>query len=180
MERPLATVAVMWNSAHVLRGPFPVDRDILQIERDIERLGGGAQTEELLALGHAPETIRLFAEYKRILRVRKGWYAVRWVPPMVLAAWRVRGRLGCVSAARLYGAPVPDDGKIHINLAKNASRLAVPHRDRVFERAYVIHWADDEPIRRMTGSPRRAATLAEALAQVEACSVRMPAGNGNR
>lgn len=170
----------MWNSAYMLRGPLTVDRDILQIERDIDRLGGGAQAEELRALGHAAETIRLFAEYERILRVRKGWYAVRWAPPMVLAAWRVRGRLGCASAAQLYGAPVPDDGRIHVNVAKNASRLTVPRRDRVLERAYVIHWADDEPVRRMPGPHRRATTVTEALAQVEECSALLQAANSNR
>ncbi len=139
------------------------------IEKTIHRLGGIATTAELLRAGHEGALIRLFAEYGRIMRVRKGWYADPSVDDAVLAACRVGGRLACLSALAFHGLGTPGPTRLHVSVPRSASRLRSSgnHRERLAERhdaAIVVHWSRSDP----TGD-RLTVSLSEAMAQAQAC-----------
>jgi hypothetical protein len=118
---------------------------MLKIERDLVSLGGIASTAELLRRGHTGDELILWARHPRIVRVRKGWYALADLPPDVLRAWRVGGPLACVSAAMHAGILPPDvgaGGVLHVSVPPTASRLRSPadHRERLADHAVVLHW----------------------------------------
>lgn len=104
------------------------------IDRKLRELGGIAKTSELLALGYSRRTIEAAVGYRRLIRVRKGWYAERDLPPEVIAACRIGGRLACVSALAYHGVFPTQHGALHIEVPANASRLRLP------EREVVLHW----------------------------------------
>jgi len=128
----------------------------LRIERDIEALGGIAKLSELLERGHDVEFVRLLSDYGRILKVRKGWYARKDAPADVVRAWRVGGRLACVSALDFFGvvegagAAASRPTALHVAVRANASRLRTPHnrRKRLAEHpdpSVIVHWISSEP-----------------------------------
>jgi hypothetical protein len=137
----------------------------MRIEQDIRRLGGIARRGELLRMGHPRDFIDMTVIYRRnVICLRKGWYALRETPADVLAAWRSGGRLACVSAARYYGFELPDAGRLHVSVPRNASRLpAAPP-------TLVRHWTDDQTLEGRPGWARAAVPLAEALAQIRSCA----------
>lgn len=49
-----------------------------------------------------------------LVRLSRGWYATPSADTSVVRAVRARGRLGCMSAARLHGLWVPPDPQIHV------------------------------------------------------------------
>lgn len=116
-----------------------------RLERDITALGGIAKLSELLLRGHDPEIVRIACNYGRIIRVRKGWYARRDSPPAAVLAWRVGGRLACVSALRHHGLLGPAPDEVHVGVRAHASRLRAPtdRRRRLSQlksREAVVHW----------------------------------------
>jgi very-short-patch-repair endonuclease len=95
-----------------------------------------------------------------ILRVRRGYYALKGSPPEVLEAVRIGGRLGCVSAARLLGVWAAETESTHITLDPHASRI------RRGGRPAVLHWA------RSVGSRRgsiHCVSMVDALVQIVRC-----------
>jgi len=65
----------------------------------LEDLGGFAKLREFESYGVDASLVALAAWYRRhLVMVRKGWYASPAEHPEVLRAWRVGGRLTCVSA----------------------------------------------------------------------------------
>ncbi len=62
----------------------------------------------------------------RLIRVRRGHYALPGTDQSLVRAVRIGGRLGCVSAAARYGVWVVDDGFPHVAMAHGASRLRSP------------------------------------------------------
>jgi hypothetical protein len=142
---------------------------MLGIETTIRGLGGIATMGELLRAGHEAELVHLFAEYGRIIRVRKGWYAAADIDAAVIAACRVGGRLACVSALAFHGLGTPGPARLHVSVPRTASRLrsAGNHRERLAESphaAIVVHWTRSQP----TGD-RLAVSVPEALAQAQTC-----------
>jgi hypothetical protein len=138
---------------------------VLRIEQDIRRLGGIARRGELLRMGHSRDFIDMTVIYRRnVVCLRKGWYALKEAPADVLAAWRSGGRLACVSAARYYGLDLPDAGRLHVSVPRNASRLpaAAP--------TLVRHWSDNQTLEGRPSWARAAVPLAEALAQIRTCA----------
>ncbi len=122
----------------------------LLVERDIAALGGIAKLGELLERGHDPEFIRILSDYGRILRVRKGWYARMDAPAEAVRAWRVGGRLACVSALQHLGISDARPSELHIAVRANASRLRTPQsrRKRLSDHpdpAVVVHWISEAP-----------------------------------
>lgn len=124
--------------------------------RTLDRLGVVA-LRELLRARYDRQYILMLAEYRRIERVRFGWYALPDNDPAVLAAWRVGGRLGCVSALAYYGL-VRQPGELHVAVNGNASRL----RKRAGD---VIHWS-----RLAGGEDRRVVSLEMAVRQASRCA----------
>jgi len=144
---------------------------MLKLVSDIDRLGGIASKAELLRLGHSADTIRLFSEYGRhIRRIRKGWYCTPELEPQVFQAFRVGGRLACVSAAAFHGlVPWPTSDEIHVAFTRQDSRLRTRTnpRARLSENPdpkLVLHWTRG----RLTGS-RKAVSAEEAVAQMCVC-----------
>lgn len=95
----------------------------LRIERDIVAIGGVAKLSELIDLGHSVEFVRVLSDYGRLTKVRKGWYARRDAPAQAVRAWRVGGRLACVSALHHLGLTSSPPGELHVAVRANASRL---------------------------------------------------------
>ncbi len=124
---------------------------------------------ELVRKGYPADHVRLLAEYGRILRVRRGWYACNDVDPLAIRACRVGGRLACVSALAFHGLCPAEAGRLHVGVPRTASRLrdALTYKEKSAgetEIAVILHWSRREP----TGD-RLAVSVSEALAQAHAC-----------
>lgn len=136
----------------------------------IRELGGGiARLSELCSRGLSPELIWLLVGYGRIIRVRKGWYANKDSDDALIRAWRVGGRLACVSALAYHGLGEPDPLALHVSVPGTASRLrtAHNHRERLAEHpdpAIIVHWT-----RRPVPGDRSAVSAEFALEQAERC-----------
>lgn len=80
----------------------------------------------------------------RIQRVRRAWYASLTADPRIKDAVRVGGSLSCHSALAAAGVWVPDDGRIHVAVPANASRLrSASSRHIAFvdkPEGVVLHW----------------------------------------
>jgi len=99
-----------------------------RVEDEIRRLGGIASARELDSAGFTPGILRSGVSSHAITRVRKGWYAEPTTDFDVLRAWRVGGRLACVSATSHHGLWMPPGVELlHVSVPVSASRLRVPH-----------------------------------------------------
>lgn len=102
--------------------------------------------------GFSAGYLRATVQSRTITRVRKGWYASSTANVDVLRAWRVGGRLACVSAAAHHGLWVPDNATtLHVSVPVSASRLRTPmsHSRRLAATPDAdtrVHW--DGPSRR--------------------------------
>jgi len=115
----------------------------VDIVRDITSLGGLAATHELLARGWTGYGLSYLVRHGIAIRVRQGWYALPGTDPTLLEAWRVGGRLTCVSGARALGLWAPADSTLHINVPPHDARMRRPGDSRVRLRAsddVRIHW----------------------------------------
>jgi hypothetical protein len=109
----------------------------------IDGLGGIVSRRQLLAWGVYPGTIDVAAWYGRsVIRVRKGWYARAGESPDVVRAWRVGGRLTCVSALAFHENA--DSGPVlHIEVDAHSTQLRDPDNARKRlgpDAAVVLHW----------------------------------------
>lgn len=144
-----------------------------RLARVIHELGGIAKRAELLQNGVDRDELDVAAWYQwHIVRVRRGWYASPGEDPAVMRAWRVGGRLTCVSALahhqRAQHGPV-----LHVEIPAGSSRLRDPDDMRRAlgpEARVVLHWA-----REPGPGDRRAVTAAHAAAIASVCGV--SAGN---
>jgi len=109
----------------------------------IDRSGGIASRRQLLAWGVDPGWIDLAAWYGRhVIRVRHGWFARSGESPEVLRAWRVGGRLTCISALAFHEGAEPGPA-LHIEVPRNACQLRDPDRRKARlgpEAPVVVHW----------------------------------------
>jgi hypothetical protein len=115
----------------------------MNLWKALDKLGGVAARRELEALGVDPGWITVAAYYgRRLTRVRNGWYARTDEADSVLRAWRVGGRLTCVSAIA-YHEGVPAPPVLHVEVPANSARLHGPDRPgQPFspDAAVVVHW----------------------------------------
>jgi hypothetical protein len=96
----------------------------------IDNHQGLASRRELLVNGIHPDRIDVAAWYVwHVIRVRKGWYALPTERPDVLRAWRLGGRLTCVSAAEFH-ADEPPGPVLHVEVPRQAARLRDPDNRR--------------------------------------------------
>lgn len=136
----------------------------------IRRRGGIASTGELLAAGHTRALILQASTGGGVWRIRKGWYADPSVGLDITRAWRVGGRLDCVSAAEHHGLWVPEHPDLlHVSVPVASSRLRTPsdsHR-RLSESPDAstrVHWTGSS-----LGGDRVAVPVMDAIAQVFRC-----------
>ncbi len=148
-----------------------------KVLRDLENLGGLASYRELLALGNDRWDIEIPVMYGRLLRVRQGWFSLPGEHAEVVRAWRVGGRLACLSALAWHeGRPMPPD--LHVEVPANTARLRSPddaRRPLGGGERVVVHWA-----RRPGSGDRRAVGVGDAWAAATRCnaaSVRAAAGD---
>jgi very-short-patch-repair endonuclease len=142
-----------------------------RIEAEIRRIGGIASASELRAAGFSPGYLRAAMSSNTITRVRKGWYANADADVDVLRAWRVGGRLACVSAAAHHGLwALGTWTTLHVSVPVTAARLRTPrsHQQRLVETPDAdtrIHW--DGPNRY---GDRIAVPIEDALVQAFRCA----------
>jgi len=109
----------------------------------IDRLGGIVSRRQLLAWGVDPGAIDVAAWYGRsVIRVRKGWYARANESREVIRAWRVGGRLTCVSALAYHAG---DEGGVvlHVEVRNGSCQLRDPDNPRKRlgpDARVVVHW----------------------------------------
>ena len=147
------------------------------LEQCIHELGGVARASELHARGHPAWELRMLSEYGRIVRVRKGWYAAPATSPQLLRAWRVGGRLACISALIHHGLVDADETALHVGITTGTSRLRHPDdkRERLtpgHDDSIVLHWAPRETTARHDETSRLVVPLEIALEQAEHCRPR--------
>lgn len=100
---------------------------------------------ELLAQGYSRADIREGLLHGRIEHARRDVYVWQPATESLMRALRVGGRLACASAAEALGLWVPRDGRLHVHVWDNCTRLRDPqdrlrrleHRDDL-----VLHWWD--------------------------------------
>src|SRR5690606_28124022 len=105
-----------------------VQEGIVMISKHLRELGI-MSTAELLARNHKFVWVRIAERYGNIVRVRKGWYAHPAESHDVIRAWRVGGRLTCVSALAHHGLSEPADA-LHVEVPANTPRLRNPDDHR--------------------------------------------------
>jgi hypothetical protein len=133
----------------------------------IDRLGGVVSRRQLRAWGVDDGAIDVAAWYGwAVIRVRKGWYARADEPPQVLRAWRMGGRLTCVSALE-YHSGVAAGRVLHVEVANGSCQLRDPddRKKRLGPDApVVVHWT-----RHPGPGSERAVTESHALAVAARC-----------
>lgn len=137
----------------------------MKLYDDVRALGGLASLGELLDRGHWREWIEIAVMYRKLIRVRKGWYALADEAEAVIRAWRVGGRLACRSAVAFHAGA--DVDTLHVEVPPNAARLRSPHyakRRLSHDDGVVVHWVSDP-----TDGQRRAVPLERALRQAGEC-----------
>jgi very-short-patch-repair endonuclease len=139
------------------------------VAKDLDALGGIAPTHELLSLGHSPGVLYFAAKSGQVFRPRKGWYASATLSPEVIRAWRVGGRLACVSAAVEHALWVPDFVGLHVEVKHAAARLRAPadRRTRLSnldDSATVVHWCSAP-----SPGSRTVVSVASCIRQVFGC-----------
>ncbi len=138
------------------------------VQRMVERLGGLAQKQQLVALGADDRMLAAAVRSGSVVRARQGWYSTLLEHDPALRAARVGGRLTGLSALAARGAWVWNDHPLHVSVPRRASRLREQwNRFRRLDPAaaqdVIIHWDDDAVV---TGGDRMSVSLAEALRSV--------------
>jgi very-short-patch-repair endonuclease len=104
--------------------------------KHLEDAGGAATVRTLRLAGATSRALSAALDAGRLVRPRRGVYALPSLPPAGMDALRVGGRLSCVSAARSYGLWGGTDGRTHLRFPRHAGRAG---------EAAVRHWGDSEP-----------------------------------
>ena len=151
-----------------------------RIQKVLDGLGGIATRRQLLRRGFSGRQLTAAVRAGAIRRVRQGHYATLAAGVEALAAVRLGGRLGCLSAMKSLGLWSGSGTCVHITLPANAARLrtnvalrsrtAVLTPDR-FRLPVLLHWTDVPVGARTSGTAWRVG-LPTALADVAACASR--------
>lgn len=144
---------------------------MISIVHALTSLDGVAQRRELIAAGLNGRQLTAGVRLGRLIRVRKGWYALPDTSPDLIRAIRVGGRLACISAAKSYGWAVRENPGLHVCLKPNASRLRTPHDPALrmpapSARGLTLHWAEHAI---SGGAPRLITSKRETVLQIAGC-----------
>lgn len=90
---------------------------------------------ELRAAGLSGHAIAAQVRSGHLTRIRRGIYAAGAVPPEVVAAVRIGGRLTCLALLRLIGVFVLERPGLHVHVAPSLSRSR-----RRRPREAILHW----------------------------------------
>ena len=119
---------------------------------------GLVRTRELLAFGYDDERIRMAHNYRLLVRVRQGWWALPGTAEILLLAWRAGGRLACVSALAFHGMSLELGDRLHIEVSAGSHGALKP--------GMCVHWSTSQ-----ANGDRRAVSLEVALRQASRCRV---------
>lgn len=113
-----------------------------------ETSGGIVPTHRLLRHGFTSHDLTWAVRFGAFVRVRQGWYSLPDLAEPLKQAFRVGGRLGCVSAARFAGLAVTQPAKLHVAVPPNAARLrrsddAYMRLRKQPDQGVVVHWGDE-------------------------------------
>lgn len=86
---------------------------------------GVTRFSDLLRAGVTKTQVDQLVDTGRLVRVRRGWYAVPAADAAVVRAVRLGGTLSCVSALQYYGVWVPPDPRLHIRMSEHHQARAV-------------------------------------------------------
>lgn len=115
----------------------------MELEVTIERLGGIASLEQLRARGFDRADILAARHRGGVVKVRRGWCALRTADADAVAAVRIRGQATCITATRALGIWTHDDGRLHVAIPGNGSRLN-PRLDGAppahLDSSVAVHW----------------------------------------
>ncbi len=126
----------------------------------LEKRGGLATTGELARLGVDRQRLDIAFMYRRIVRVKRGVWALPSVPREVLEAHRAGGRLACVSALAFHGLIEDTQTGLHIAAPSWVTNWRSPQRSE----HVVAHWS-----RRPTPGDCLAVSAETAWAQFALC-----------
>lgn len=93
-------------------------------QRVLRERGGAVTRLELRKAGVGDRVLTAAVEEGRLIRPRRGVYALPGLPAEGRAALAAGGRLSCVSAARSYGLWGGQDGRLHLRVHPHAGRTA--------------------------------------------------------
>jgi very-short-patch-repair endonuclease len=103
--------------------------------------GGIASRAELTRAGAHPLELTSAVRQGRLVRPRRGTYALPSVTGPPLDAARIGARLSCISAARSYGWWAGVDPRLHVRVSATARSLPEVGED------VVVHWKTSGPAR---------------------------------
>jgi very-short-patch-repair endonuclease len=90
----------------------------VDVIRALEQCGGAASWRRLRAMGVTWYSVWASVNDGRVVRLRRGAYAVREADPPVTHAVRLGGVLSCTSAAASLGLPVLVDRGVHVTVPR--------------------------------------------------------------
>lgn len=146
----------------------------------LRSFGGIATRQQLIEAGLSARAIAFATRGGDVRRIRRAHYALPQAPVSALAAVRLGGRLGCVSAARTYGIWANAGHQVHIALPANAAQLrtnralvpaAEPLTADRFPGEVALHWSD-VAVGRREGEQSWRVPVRRALAQIAQCQPR--------
>ena len=108
----------------------------------VSALGDVAERRQLIARGVRPSQISTAIRLGVIVRVRRGWFATPAATVEQVAAVRIGGRLGGITACATFGLWVPESSAIHVSLPRNSSRL---RSSPAPGRAVIVDWTSGRP-----------------------------------
>lgn len=97
--------------------------------------------ERLRALGLTTSGVRRKVGEGKLTRIRSGWFAAPDAPLDAVAAVRVGGILTATSGSRHHGLWTLSDGRLHVLVARNASRVRTNAGDGGGPLGVCLHWA---------------------------------------
>lgn len=102
-------------------------------------------TAALRAEGMTRARIGSAVRLGHLVRARRGFYVAATTPDIVMRAVRVGGRLTCLSLLAMMGVFVLRNDKVHVHMARSASRMRSPHSRRLRlesrpTRGARLHW----------------------------------------
>ncbi|MFE6963843.1 DUF559 domain-containing protein [Agromyces sp. NPDC057679] len=148
----------------------------------VDAFGGIVERSQLLDRGIRSGTISRALATGEIRRVRRSHYARPDASTAAMAAVRVGGRLGCVSAAERLGLWCRKPGPVHVSLPANAARLRTnrvlipdpqpltPDRSST---ELVLHWTDVPFGARARDERAWCVPVTTALSELARCAARI-------
>lgn len=133
----------------------------------VRALGGVASLEQLRPRGFGRAAILEARRAGLLMPVRRSWCAVPDADSRLVQAVRMRGQLTCISATAAMGIWTLDDGRLHVAVPANGSRLnpRAPHAPpAIGDPAVALHWRSRTSAPTMARQP-----LADVLLHVVEC-----------